>query len=260
MLLDIGADFFCGVLYRFVEALQNRSDFCGRGPVRASPKFPQVFCAVCPSTVFCAPGFLFRKMAPLYSLVGLAMVLLTLFMIYKALRYQRFSLPRAVGRRISGGRSTPIWARRKRGPESVLYRALAIARVMVGPEKMWRDVQRITNHPTVVTGRSRWNVEEHAGTELVDFAVLHHGSCTTGEHQLNMLDAAAPCAHAGSYVNGPLPSGLVCGGADGRASDANDFEFSFFERSYLVWLFKAFQNCLKHRRNFPCGHDLPQIW
>ena len=52
--------------------------------------------------------------------------------------------------------------------------------------------------------------------------------------------------HGGPDVNGPLPSGLVRGAADGHASDANEFEFSFFERSYLVGLFKTLQNCLKH--------------
>ncbi len=64
-----------------------------------------------------------------------------------------------------------------------------------------------------------------------------------------MLDVAARRAQAGPYVNGPLPSGLVRGAADGHAPDANDFESSFFEHSYLVGLFKTLQNCLKHRHN-----------
>jgi len=31
--------------------------------------------------------------------------------------------------------------------------------------------------------------------------------------------------------------------------NANEFEFSFFERSYLVGLFKTLQNSLEHRHN-----------
>src|SRR5580700_2532019 len=43
MLLDIKADFFCRVLNRFVEALQNRSDLCGRGARARFAESPQVF-------------------------------------------------------------------------------------------------------------------------------------------------------------------------------------------------------------------------
>src|SRR6202035_5575972 len=50
-------------------------------------------------------------------------------------------------------------------------------------------------------------------------------------------------------MNGPLPSRLIGGAADGHAPDANQFEFSFFEHSYCVRLLKALQNCLKHRYN-----------
>src|SRR5713226_2954483 len=114
---------------------------------------------------------------------------------------------------------------------------------------MQRNVRRITHHPAIVTGRSGWNIKEHSGAEFVDRAVLHRSSGTSGEHHPNMLDVAARRAHAGPDVNGPLPSGLVRGAADGHASDANEFEFSFFERSYLVGLFKTLQNCLKHGHN-----------
>src|SRR6266849_2137700 len=116
---------------------------------------------------------------------------------------------------------------------------------------MQRNVRRITHHPAIVTGRSGWNIKEHSGAEFVDRAVLHRSSGTSGEHHPNMLDVAARRAHAGPDVNGPLPSRLVRGAADGHTSDANEFEFSFFERSYLVGLFKTFQNCLKHRHNPP---------
>lgn len=34
---------------------------------------------------------------------------------------------------------------------------------VAGTEKMWRDVGRITDHTTMVTGRSGWNVKEPAG-------------------------------------------------------------------------------------------------
>src|SRR5208282_1315197 len=74
---------------------------------------------------------------------------------------------------------------------------------------MQRYVGRITHHPTVVAGRSGWNVEEHAGAEFVVRAVLHRSGGTAGEHHPNMLDVAARRPDAGPDVNGPLPSGLV---------------------------------------------------
>src|ERR1700674_2139053 len=114
---------------------------------------------------------------------------------------------------------------------------------------MQRDVGRIPHHPTIVTGRSGWNVKEHAGAEFVDRAILHRSRGTAGEHQPNMLDVAARRTHAGPDVNRPLPAGLVCGTADGRAPDADQFKFSFFEHSYFVRLLKALQNCLNHRHN-----------
>src|SRR5260370_31286249 len=112
---------------------------------------------------------------------------------------------------------------------------------------MQRDVRRIPHHPTVVTGRSGWNIKEHSGAEFVDRAVLHRSRGTSGEHHPNMLDVAARRAHARPDMNGPLPSGLVRRTADGHAPDANQLKFSFFEHSYFVRLLKALQNCLKHR-------------
>src|SRR5260370_35585155 len=103
----------------------------------------------------------------------------------------------------------------------------------------------------MMTGRSGWNVKEHAGAEGVGRSVLHRRRGAAGEHQPNVLDVAARRAHGGPDVNGPLPSGLVSGAADGHAPDANEFELSFLERSDLVGLFKTLQNCLKHRHN-PC--------
>src|SRR5260370_27158635 len=114
---------------------------------------------------------------------------------------------------------------------------------------MQRDVRRNPHHPTVVTGRSGWNIKEHSGAEFVDRAVLHRSSGTSDEFLPTMFYVAARRANAGPDVNGPLPSGLVRGAADGHASDANEFEFSFFERSYLVGLLKALKNYLKHRHN-----------
>src|SRR5260221_14470193 len=64
-----------------------------------------------------------------------------------------------------------------------------------------------------------------------------------------MLDVAARCSDARPDMNGPLPSGLVRGAADGHAPDANQFEFSFFEHSHFVRLLEALQNCLNHRHN-----------
>jgi len=65
---------------------------------------------------------------------------------------------------------------------------------MLCAEEVQGDVGRITHHPAIVTGRSGWNVEEHAGAEFVDGAVIHRSRGTTGEHQPNVLDVAARCA------------------------------------------------------------------
>ena len=49
-----------------------------------------------------------------------------------------------------------------------------------------------------------------------------------------------------SGVKGTPPAQLVRGTADGHAPNANEFDFSFFERSHFVGLSKTLQNCLKH--------------
>src|ERR1700675_2061164 len=105
-----------------------------------------------------------------------------------------------------------------------------------------------------MTGRSGWNVKERADAEFVDGAVLHRSRGTAREHEPNMLDVAARCPYARPDMNGPLPSGLIGGAADGHAPDANHFEFSFFEHSYFVRLLKALQNCLKHRHDSRVGY------
>src|SRR6202043_264546 len=64
-----------------------------------------------------------------------------------------------------------------------------------------------------------------------------------------MLDVAAQRADARPDVNGPPPSGLVGGAANGHTSDANEFKSSFFKGPHFVGLFKTPQNCLKHLQN-----------
>jgi len=119
--------------------------------------------------------------------------------------------------------------------------------VVLSPYKMQGDIRFITDHPAVVTGRSGRNVEERTSAEFVNGTVLHRSRGAAGEYQSNMLYVAARSADAWPDVNGPFPSGLVGGAADGHAADADEFEFSFFEGSYLVGFFKTFQNGLKHR-------------
>src|ERR1700719_1011246 len=121
---------------------------------------------------------------------------------------------------------------------------------------MQRDVWRVAHHPTIVTGRPRWNVKESAGAEFVDRAVFHGCSRAAGEHHANMLHVAARRAHTGSDMHGPFPSRLIRSAADGHATDANKFEFSFFECSYFVRVFKALQNSFKHRYSSVAS----QIW
>jgi hypothetical protein len=83
--------------------------------------------------------------------------------------------------------------------------------------------------------------KEHAGAEFMNGAraVLCRGRGAAGEHESNMLDVATRRAHAGADVDRPLPSRLVGGAADRHASYADQFEFSFFEHSHFVGLFKT---------------------
>jgi hypothetical protein len=122
-------------------------------------------------------------------------------------------------------------------------------RVLLRAEKVQGDVWCITHDPTVVAGRPGRNVEEHAGAEFVDRAVIHRSRGTAGEHQTNVLDGAARRAHAGSDMEGPLPPGLIRSAADGHTPDANKFESPFLERPYLVRLVKTLQNCFQLRQD-----------
>jgi hypothetical protein len=60
-------------------------------------------------------------------------------------------------------------------------------RVLLRAEKVQGDVWRVTHDPTVVAGRPRRNVEEHAGAEFVDRAVIHRRLasqiCANGSNQ-----------------------------------------------------------------------------
>src|ERR1700722_8016516 len=131
-------------------------------------------------------------------------------------------------------------------------------RVVVGSEKMERDVRSVTQDPTIVTGRPGWNVKERPGAEFVDRTVVHRRCSTTGKHQPHVLNVTARRPDARPDVKGPLPSRLVCGPANGHAPDADEFEFSFFERSHLVGLFKTLQNRFDVRHCFrspPSGNE-----
>src|ERR1700685_550681 len=112
---------------------------------------------------------------------------------------------------------------------------------------MQRDVGRITHHPTIVTGRSGRDVKKHPLAEFVNRTVFHRSRCATGKHQTYMLDVAARRANQRTDVNRPLPARLVSGTSDGHAPDANEFEFSFLERSHLIGLFEPLQHRLKDR-------------
>jgi hypothetical protein len=122
--------------------------------------------------------------------------------------------------------------------------------VVVGAEKMQRNVGLVAHHPTVVPGRAGWNIKEHPGAEFMDGAILHRGSGASRNHEAHMLHMAPRRAHAGTDVDGPLPSRLVGGTADGHSPDVNEFEFPFFESSNLVGLFETLQNCLQLRHSF----------
>src|SRR5271165_6592617 len=104
---------------------------------------------------------------------------------------------------------------------------------------MQRDVRLFTHHPTVMTWRPGWNVKEQAGAELMNRTVFHRSRGTAGEHQPYMLNVTPRRGHARPHVNRPLPSRLIGSAPDGHPPDANQFEFSFFERPHFIRLFKT---------------------
>lgn len=89
-------------------------------------------------------------------------------------------------------------------------------------------------------------MKECPSAQFVDRAVLHRSRGTAREYQPHMLYVAARRAHTGSDVEGPFPSRLVCGTADGHTPETDEFELSFFERSQLIGCFKMLQNCLDY--------------
>jgi hypothetical protein len=111
--------------------------------------------------------------------------------------------------------------------------------VVLGAEEMERDVGGVTDDPAIVAGRAGGNVEERAGAEFVDGAVVEGGGGAAGEDQADVFDVAARGTNRGADVQGPLPAGLVGGAADGDAADADEFEFSFFEDADFVGGFET---------------------
>ena len=110
---------------------------------------------------------------------------------------------------------------------------------------MQRYVRRVAHHPTIMAGRSGWNIKKRTGAEFLDGAVFLSGSGAAGEHHADMLHVAAGGAHRRPHMDGPFPSRLIGGPADGHAADADEFEFSFFKCAYFIRFFKAFQNGIR---------------
>lgn len=110
---------------------------------------------------------------------------------------------------------------------------------MRGAEKMKRNVRLIADNPTIVTGRSRRDVEEHSRTKFVDGAIFHRSGGAAGEHHANMFHVTAGGANAWSDMKGPLPSRLVCRPANRHSADVDDFKLPFFKGAHFVRLFEA---------------------
>src|SRR5689334_14133294 len=92
--------------------------------------------------------------------------------------------------------------------------------VVVRTEEVQRDVRLVADDPAVVWRGG--DVEQLAGAELVDGAVVERDGGGAGEHQPDVLDRAARGADARADVLAPLPSRLVRGTADGHAADVDD--------------------------------------
>jgi hypothetical protein len=47
-------------------------------------------------------------------------------------------------------------------------------------------------------------------------------------------------------VDGPFPSGLIAGAADGHPTDVHKLELALLERADLVWMLETFENDFVH--------------
>src|SRR5580658_7595436 len=104
---------------------------------------------------------------------------------------------------------------------------------------MQGDVGLVADHPAIVTWGAGRNVEECAGAEFVDGTVVHGGGGTAGEDEADVFDVAARSADGGADVLGPAPTWLVGSAADRHATEADQFEFPFFEGADFVGGFEA---------------------
>jgi|SRR5580658_4249778 hypothetical protein len=107
---------------------------------------------------------------------------------------------------------------------------------------MQGDIRLIADYPAIVAGRAWRNVEEGAGAEFVDGAVVHGRGGAAGEDQADVFDIAAGSTDGRADVLGPLPAGLVRGAADGHGAEVDEFEFSLFEGAYFVGGLEAFED------------------
>src|SRR5271155_580393 len=85
--------------------------------------------------------------------------------------------------------------------------------VVVGPGKMQRHVRLVADYPAIVARWAGGNVEQGAGAEFVDGAVVHRGGSAAGEDQADVFDIATRGADRGANMHGPAPARFVGGAA-----------------------------------------------
>ena len=85
-------------------------------------------------------------------------------------------------------------------------------------------------------------MKENTRSQFVDCAILHRSRSTPGEHETHVLHVTAGSPYCGSDVDGPFPSRLVGGAANGHAADMHDFEFPFFEGAHFIGIFETLQD------------------
>ena len=108
-----------------------------------------------------------------------------------------------------------------------------------------RDVRFIPDDPAVM-GLGR-NVKESAGGKFPNPAVIKRGRGSPLQNQPEMLDAAAVCAHGGTYIHGPAPPGFVGGATDRHAPDRNELEAPASEATDLVGRLETLENDIERR-------------
>ena len=117
-------------------------------------------------------------------------------------------------------------------------------RVLARSQEVQRDVRFVSDDPTVMAWR---DVEKVASFHLDDATVVHGCGGASRHHKTDVFHLTTLHSRGGPDMDGPFPSRLVAGPTDRHAADVHEFEFSFLEGPYFVWLLEALNDYVRSR-------------